>query len=295
MTTPTPTTTPAQPEATKGTAADGKTELFSFPGQPLMVRAVDFNRLHAQVAALTAAQSASEGAAGAEFEAAWSEVTGEKAYLWSEVWGQHEEGPLPEHLAGKYFSKATQNGWLLWRAAQRASSAQAPAGAASGSCPFCGSEQTGRTFHKGCQVIECQNCLARGPQAGDADAAKAGWVTRAPTTTPHPSPTAQPAPAAGAVAGPAWKLGQPITEEMHVAAVKVLHRASGLDGLPQRMLDAMLSAAPTPAAQQGEAELHNALQLAVDHIDMDALSISHCKDAEAIRAALAQKEDGHGN
>ena len=55
-----------------------------------------------------------------------------------------------------------------------------------------------------------------------------------------------------------------------------------------------LPAAPTPAAQ-GDAALRNALQLAVDHIDMDALSISHCKDAEAIRAALAQKEAPHGN
>jgi len=34
----------------------------------------------------------------------------------------------------------------------------------------------------------------------------------------------------------------PITEEMHIAAVKVLHRANGVDGLPQRMLDAMLAA-----------------------------------------------------
>lgn len=44
---------------------------------------------------------------------------------------------------------------------------------------------------------------------------------------------------------PGWVPGQPITEEMHVAAVKVLHRASGLDGLPQRMLDAMIAAAPS--------------------------------------------------
>jgi hypothetical protein len=41
----------------------------------------------------------------------------------------------------------------------------------------------------------------------------------------------------------------PITEAMHVAAVKVLLRASGLDGLPQRMLDAMLQASPTPPVQ----------------------------------------------
>ena len=40
--------------------------------------------------------------------------------------------------------------------------------------------------------------------------------------------------------------GYKITEEQHVAAVKVLHRAAGADGLPQRMLDAMLAAAPQP-------------------------------------------------
>ena len=40
--------------------------------------------------------------------------------------------------------------------------------------------------------------------------------------------------------------GLKLTEEMHVAAVKVLHSASGLDGLPQRMVDAILAAAPEP-------------------------------------------------
>ena len=45
------------PEAPKSTAADGKTELFNFPGHPLMVRAVDFNRLHGQLAALAAGQA----------------------------------------------------------------------------------------------------------------------------------------------------------------------------------------------------------------------------------------------
>jgi hypothetical protein len=40
-----------------------------------------------------------------------------------------------------------------------------------------------------------------------------------------------------------------VTEEMHVAAVKVLHRANGVDGLPQRMLDAMLAVQTTPPAQ----------------------------------------------
>lgn len=47
-----------------------------------------------------------------------------------------------------------------------------------------------------------------------------------------------------------WTLGQPITEEMHVATVKVLRRASGLDGTPQRILDAMLAAARQPRAFQ---------------------------------------------
>ena len=37
----------------------------------------------------------------------------------------------------------------------------------------------------------------------------------------------------------------PITEEMHIAASKVLIRASGLDGTPQRMVDAMIAAALT--------------------------------------------------
>lgn len=48
---------------------------------------------------------------------------------------------------------------------------------------------------------------------------------------------------------PGWQ----VTEEMHIAAVKVLHRSTGLAGLPQRMVDAMLAAAPRPpAAQEGE-------------------------------------------
>ena len=48
------TTTPTSgaddmPEALRrSTAADGKTELFNLPGYPLMVRAVDFNRIHAE-------------------------------------------------------------------------------------------------------------------------------------------------------------------------------------------------------------------------------------------------------
>lgn len=63
--------------------------------------------------------------------------------------------------------------------------------------------------------------------------------------------SAEPVPAPQALPVPkGWTLGQPITEEMHVAAVRVLRRASGLDGTPQRMLDAMLAAAPQPRAFQ---------------------------------------------
>jgi len=48
--TPTPTSGAADlPEALRrSTAADGKTELFNLPGYPLMVRAVDFNRIHTE-------------------------------------------------------------------------------------------------------------------------------------------------------------------------------------------------------------------------------------------------------
>lgn len=54
------------PEAPRGTAADGKTELFNVPGYPLMVRAADFNRLHAEnerLAALVDAQQPDPSAA----------------------------------------------------------------------------------------------------------------------------------------------------------------------------------------------------------------------------------------
>lgn len=39
-------------------------------------------------------------------------------------------------------------------------------------------------------------------------------------------------------------------------------------------------------------ELLKALKVARDHIDMGALEISHCKDAEQIRAAIAKAEGG---
>lgn len=64
----------------------------------------------------------------------------------------------------------------------------------------------------------------------------------------------------------------PITEEMHVAACKVLTRAHGLAGTPQRMLDAMRAAAPQPA-QQNDVE-KEALLRALHSIDTVVVSLS---------------------
>lgn len=46
--------------------------------------------------------------------------------------------------------------------------------------------------------------------------------------------------------------------------------------------------------QQGDAEMRAALTLAVDHLDMDALRISHCKDAAIIDAARQSSAGGEG-
>ncbi len=54
-----------QQEAPKSTALDGKTELFHVLGHPLLVRAVDFNRLYAEkerLAALVEAQQPAQEA-----------------------------------------------------------------------------------------------------------------------------------------------------------------------------------------------------------------------------------------
>lgn len=45
-------------------------------------------------------------------------------------------------------------------------------------CPHCGGDTQGLTIHKGSHVVECQHCLARGPQCDDAASAKAAWATR---------------------------------------------------------------------------------------------------------------------
>jgi hypothetical protein len=57
--------------------------------------------------------------------------------------------------------------------------------------------------------------------------------------------------------------------------------------------DEVLFACGKAVGQSGAKRLREALDLAVDHIDMDALRISHCKDAAAIDAARKQGEN-HG-
>ena len=119
------------PEALhRSTAADGKTELFNLPGYPLMVRAVDFNRIHTesemrrtalldemQKAALAAGQAtaAQQGAYAALPTSSYAGRVYEEGFL---------IGTCPLYTADQLraFADAT--------CALRASHGQAPAGAA---------------------------------------------------------------------------------------------------------------------------------------------------------------------
>jgi len=125
-------------------------------------------------------------------------------------------------------------------------------------CPFCGHVglhfADGSTYRWG--LASCGGCGAtcgevrRNYPPDDAwhEAAINEWNRRDPKAVARA--LAASAPSREAPEG--WKLiTYPMTEEMHVAACKVLHRAPGLHGLPQRMLDAMLAAAPsTPIAAE---------------------------------------------
>jgi hypothetical protein len=75
-----------------------------------------------------------------------------------------------------------------------------------------------------------------------------------------------------------------ITEEQHIAAVKVLLRANRLDGLPQRMLDAMRAAAPAQAPQAEPTEERRQLQHLLDDIveqaDQDGLLHYRIRDGK---------------
>ncbi|AXT46413.1 hypothetical protein [Chromobacterium rhizoryzae] len=75
--------------------------------------------------------------------------------------------------------------------------------------------------------------------------------------------SAQPAPNYPAVPEGWTLVKSPITEDMHRAAVKVLVRANGVDGLPQRMLDAMVATAPAQVEQQAPVPTHKDPDLAL--------------------------------
>lgn len=80
-----------------------------------------------------------------------------------------------------------------------------------------------------------------------------------------------------------------VTEEMHQAAVKVLQRANGLDGLPQRMVDAMLKAAPQPPQPEPRKPLTvEEVQIALGLERLPGPSVMG--DVRKIEAALGIKE-----
>jgi hypothetical protein len=102
-------------------------------------------------------------------------------------------------------------------------------------------------------------------------------------------------------------------EAAHAAAAELrrLHAdVEELDGLRERLADLLSRTAvalkgPEPPLTRWDwsdlpkrvlslhavnQELLEALRTARDHIDMNALEISHCKDAAAIRAAIAKAE-----
>ena len=114
--TPTPTSGAADlPEALRrSTAADGKTELFNLPGYPLMVRAVDFNRLHTesemrrtalldemQKAALAAGQ-----ATAAPAQPAAQQGVRQLAHHWLASHGQAPAKPDPAYSAACHLATA---------------------------------------------------------------------------------------------------------------------------------------------------------------------------------------------
>lgn len=96
----------------------------------------------------------------------------------------------------------------------------------------------------------------------------------------------------------------PITEGMHAAACKVLTRANGLDGTPQRMLDAMLAAAPSPAPRQALADERAGVEARMRSAGMASL-LAEVRSSNAARdmdddlldridMAIADQERAHG-
>jgi hypothetical protein len=96
-------------------------------------------------------------------------------------------------------------------------------------CPFCGSNQWGRSVYKNSQVIVCSNCFARGPQADDADAAKEAWTGRV-APAKQPMPFVQWSKEAEMIESWTAPQAQPLTDEeietlAHRTATKYTHRS----------------------------------------------------------------------
>jgi hypothetical protein len=83
-----------------------------------------------------------------------------------------------------------------------------------------------------------------------------------------------------------------VTEEMHIAAVKVLHRANGVDGLPQRMLDAMLAVQPAqPANNQRKVDMtkDNEKPVAIEYWAQDTMESGRWATTGRMTKAIANR------
>lgn len=92
----------------------------------------------------------------------------------------------------------------------------------------------------------------------------------------------------GAAVPGGWSFGQPITEEMHVAACKVLTRAAGLDGTPQRMLDAMLAAAPAAPMSAQPSDPDDSVLLCISDLEHSAIYDNH-REMQACMRAVSKR------
>lgn len=92
---------------------------------------------------------------------------------------------------------------------------------------------------------------------------------------------------------PAVPMVTTVTDAMHVAACKVLTRANGLHGLPQRMLNAMLAVAPSPSPTQAPTpasafDLTEAQSIVVDAIRRMRAAHVDCHDLTMKAEAFLQ-------
>ena len=116
-------------------------------------------------------------------------------------------------------------------------------------CPFCGCKAHFEMDDDRWEWIECESCGMQGNRSASLmedckPKLAAAWNLRAPAAL--------------------VVQGYKITEAQHVAAVKVLQRASGVDGLPQRMIDAILAAAPQPPEAAKDKPVDAVLQMLLE-------------------------------